>query len=449
MRKTFVLDTNVLIHDNQAMYSFADNKVVIPMTVIEELDKLKTFHDEKGYNARQAARTLEQIFMNATKKSSGAFLSHTEAPLGDGLIAIETKHNSALPDSLDLHKNDNKILGTALYLQKEKKEKVIFVSKDLNARLKGRALNLEVHDYEKAKVQYEDLYKGWIEAQVDDNEIDRFYKEHVLPFSVLNLENMVPNSFFILKSKENEKKSALAKLDFLNQTLVPLDYQGDNIWGITSLNVQQRFAFDLLLNEKVKVISLLGKAGTGKTLIAIAAALKQTLEDKLYKKVLVARPIIPLGKDIGYLPGSKDEKLSVWMEPIFDNMYFLLSQNKKDEHSMKEVKEELHYLFDSNLVELGAITYIRGRSIPQQFVIIDEAQNLTPHEIKTIVSRIGEKSKIILTGDPEQIDNPYLDQDSNGLSYLVEKFKGQEIFGHVNLVKSERSTLASLASELL
>lgn len=441
MHKTFVLDTNVLIHDNEALFSFADNRVVIPITVIEELDNLKNHHDEKGYNARSVTRKLDGIFM-------GQKLNR-EVKIGSGTLRIEVNHVDEIPSGFIQGKNDNVILQTCLYLKKQG-DKVIFVSKDLNTRIKGCALGLEVQDYEKEKVKFDDLYAGSFDIDVSSELIDKFYREKVLQLSEIKLPDLVENSYVVLKAIGDENKSAIGRVHKKMGVINPLSYQGEDIWGIRALNVEQRFAMDLLLDDSISLVTLLGKAGTGKTLLAVAAALKKTLDDKAYRKILVARPIMPLGKDIGYLPGSKEEKLNAWMEPIFDNIYFLLTQNSgRSETTMRDVKEELNYLIESNLVELGAITYIRGRSIPQQYVIIDEAQNLTPHEVKTIVSRVGERAKIILAGDPEQIDNPYLDSDSNGLSYLVEKFKGQDIYGNVKLVKSERSTLASLAAKLL
>jgi PhoH-like ATPase len=442
MVKTFVLDTNVLIHDNDAVFQFADNRVVLPLSVLEELDNLKGRRDEKGYNARVITRKLDSIFMEQTD------LQH-EVKIGEGTLRIEFNHTDSLPAGLELGKKDNLILQTALFL-KNKGEKVIFVSKDLNARIKACALGLEVNDYEKEKVEFESLHPGWSEMTVAPSLIDRFYAEKELPFDCLEQREWIENTYLILKAAGDESKSALARIWPRLKTVKPTAYDGGDIWGVRGLNAQQRFALDLLLDDRVPLVALVGSAGTGKTLMAVAAALKKTLDDKKYKKTLVARPIMPLGKDIGYLPGSKEEKLSAWMEPIFDNIYFLLAHNAEEGgQDMRQMKEELNYLLDSNLLELGALTYIRGRSIPHQFVVIDEAQNLTPHEIKTVVSRVGEGSKIVLTGDAEQIDNPYLDSDSNGLSYLIEKFKGQEIFGAVNLVKSERSPLASLAAKLL
>lgn len=454
MQKAFVLDTNVLIHDPNAIFSFADNKVILPMTVIEELDKLKNHRDDVGYNARQVIRKLDEL------RKKNHLLDGVSINENGLLKVVLTNEEKEWPQGLEKNDYDNIIIKTAYDLLKEEK-KVIFVSKDLNARIKADIVGLEVHDYEKQKVKIADFFKGWENIKVKSNFIDKFYTEKKIAIDEIKKElgelELCPNCHVLLSDITNENKTALGKFSCKTNEILPLKYyQQKSIWGIKALNLEQKFLFDLLLDPNVNIVTIVGRAGTGKTLLSLTAGLKQTLDDGIYKKILVARPIMPLGKDIGYLPGSKDEKLSVWMQPIFDNLYFILNQTEGINVDLKEMPSKKHgagkatdYLMDSGLIELAAVTYIRGRSIPQQYIIIDEAQNLTPHEVKTIISRVGINSKIILTGDPYQIDNPYLDTESNGLIYAAERFKGQEIAGHIILSKSERSPLAALAAELL
>jgi PhoH-like ATPase len=432
--KTFVLDTNVFIHRPDALFSFKDSEVVIPLWVLEELDKLKTFSDEKGRNARRAIRLMDEAgthgnLAEGVKLENGATLR------------VALSHSSTMPRDLMVDKVDNKIILAALDLQQQGK-RVFFVSKDINARIKATALGIKSVDYEKQKVNADKLYQGFTNMDCTPDTIATLRDSGVLPWS----DQMAPNHFFLfnLKSREGlEAQTELARYDPAAACLrrVPDDLPA--VAGIQALNQQQRMAFDLLLDPSVALVSLIGKAGTGKTLLAIAAGLKQTIEDKTYNRVLVSRPVIPMGKDIGYLPGSKGEKLAHWMMPLFDNLEYILSVYKKPTARTAE------QLVNSKIIELEALAYIRGRSLPQQFIIIDEAQNLTPHEVKTIVSRAGEGSKVVLTGDPYQIDSPYLDAGSNGLSYLVEAFKGQRIAGHVSLSHTERSPLAELAATLL
>jgi len=450
MQKTFVLDTNVLIHDSDAMYSFADNKVIIPMSVIEELDKVKRYRDDIGYNARRAARNLDAL------RKKGNLFTGVEINEGGILKIIPEKDLGEWPPGLDRNKKDNLIIKVAYDLL-ETEKKVIFVSKDLNARIKADVLGIEAQDYEKQKVKIDAFAKGWIELAVEPGIIDKFYKQKSLKFDEIKLDKEVelyPNCYFLLKDSATGNKSAIAKYNHRTNEIKPLGYDLNPVWGINALNLEQRFAFDLLLDPAVNLVTLIGSAGTGKTLLALAAGLRQVMDDKIYKKILISRPIVPLGKDIGYLPGSKDEKLSVWMQPIFDNLYFIFNRTGEIDIGGYRTKKHgtagiVEYFIEIGILELAAVTYIRGRSIPDQYIIIDEAQNLTPHEVKTIISRVGHNSKIVLTGDPFQIDNPYLDAESNGLIYVAERFKGQEIAGHILLSKSERSPLASLAAELL
>lgn len=430
MRKLFVLDTNVLLHNPDAMKVFTDNEVVLPIDVIEELDIFKKDSDEKGRNARAVIRTLDEL--------------RTRGRLGKGVplenggtlrIAMHADVKGLLDLSPEVR--DNKILMVAYDLQ-QKGDKVIFVSKDINARVKADAIGIKAVDFEKQKVDIDRLYSGWKELPVNSRDIDIFYKKK---FLAVKEKESFPNQYFLLKDDADEKHTALARFSTRQNGMVPLKSDISDVWGVKPRNKEQAIALDLLMDDNVKLVSLVGKAGTGKTLLALAAGLKMTIDGHFYKRMLVSRPIIPMGRDIGYLPGTKEEKLINWMQPIYDNLEYILTIRKRKEH--------IEDLIDSDLVQLEALTYMRGRSIPNQFIVIDEAQNLTPHEIKTVVSRAGNHTKMVLTGDPYQIDSPYLDSSSNGLSYAVEKMKGQPIFGHVLLTRNERSDLASLAAELL
>jgi len=430
MRKLFVLDTNVLLHNPDAMKVFTDNEVVLPIDVIEELDIFKKDSDEKGRNARAAIRTLDEL------RTRGRLGKGVPLENGGTLRIVMHADVKGLLD-LSPEVRDNKILMVAYDLQ-QKGDKVIFVSKDINARVKADAIGIKAVDFEKQKVDIDRLYSGWKELPVNSRDIDIFYKKKFL--AVKKKENF-PNQYFLLKDDADEKHTALARFSTRQNGMVPLKSDINDVWGVRPRNKEQAIALDLLMDDNVKLVSLVGKAGTGKTLLALAAGLKMTIDGHAYKRMLVSRPIIPMGRDIGYLPGTKEEKLINWMQPIYDNLEYILTIRKRKEH--------IEDLIDSDLVQLEALTYMRGRSIPNQFIVIDEAQNLTPHEIKTVVSRAGNHTKMVLTGDPYQIDSPYLDSSSNGLSYTVEKMKGQPIFGHVLLTRNERSDLASLAAELL
>ena len=437
MQKTFVLDTNVLLHNADAINVFADNKVVLPIEVLEELDMFKKDTDERGRNARSSIRMLDHLRRKG-KLGSGVSLEN-----GGILQIVSDKDYKQLAHlGLDVGQVDNRILMCAYLLQKQG-EKVIFVSKDINMRVKADAIGLRCMDFEKQVVNFEDIYKGWCEIVVDKEKIAQL-KNH----GTLNLSgHFLHNQFIFLKEAKDTDSGILARYDTGQAALVKLKYTGMPVYDIKPRNIQQAMALELLLDDNVGLVSLMGMAGTGKTLLALAVALVKVVQLNSYNRILVSRPIMPLGRDIGYLPGTKEEKLQSWMEPIFDNLEYLLYINKqktKTKHLIT-IKE----LTTNGLLELEALTYMRGRSIPLQYIIIDEAQNLTPHEIKTIITRVGEGTKIVFTGDPYQIDNPYVDSLSNGLSYVVERFKEEEIAAHINLIKGERSLLAEKAAKIL
>ena len=437
MKKTFVVDTNVILHSHQALFSFKENDVVIPLGVIEELDRFKGFNDERGREARQASRELDRLRARGTLAKG--------VPLDSGgtlQIMIDSEIEIPKGFGLDAHKVDNRILACALILKNQNRN-VVLISKDINCRIKADALGINTEDFETNKVDIDELYSGWREMVMPVSRIETFLREEGLAYEE---DDLFRNEFVLLKAAENENKTALAKYDGLQRRLLPLFHQNSRPWGVEALNLQQKFAIELLLCNEIQLVTLVGRAGTGKTLLALACGLQKTIDEHLFRKLLVSRPIMPLGKDIGYLPGSKDEKLSHWMQPIFDNLEFVMDRLYKNSD---DVDKKIRFLIESQKVQIEAITYIRGRSIPKQFLIVDEAQNLTPHEVKTIISRAGEGTKVVLTGDPYQIDNPYLDSSSNGLNFVIEKFKDHNLFGHIILHKSERSSLSALASELL
>ena len=435
--KTFVLDTNVLLHDHTSIESFADNTVVLPMPVIEELDKFKKETNELGRNARGVIRRLDALrergrLGDGVRMDNGGILKIIVAP--------SPVRDSGLEDEIP----DNKIIRVAYWLQKEKGENVFFVSKDINARIKADALGIEVMDFEKQKINFEELFSGYCEIGVKPEVIDSFYANHGVEIPGLEL---LPNEFVNMISEGDEHQTALGRAG-ANGGIVPMNPKIESVFHIKPRSREQRMALELLMDDSIHLVTLVGKAGTGKTLLALAAGLEKVLTQKRFDRILVTRPIMPFGKDIGYLPGHKEEKLANWMMPIFDNLTNLMLKTSSNEHK-NTVRDRIDKLMHDEIIEMEALTYIRGRSIPRQFVIVDEAQNLTPHEIKTIISRAGEGTKMILTGDPYQIDNPYLDASSNGLAYAVERMKTQAIHGHVTLTKSERSTLAAIAANLL
>jgi PhoH-like ATPase len=443
--KTFVVDTNVLLHNPNAIFLFADNEVIIPFDVIEELDKFKTNNDDLGRNARTVIRHLDRL-REQGNLSQGVDVKETR-----GRVRIVLEEDEKLCPGLTANTPDNRIICTAYTLRQEGK-RVVFVSKDINARIKADAIGIKAEDFQNQKVDFEHLYTGYREAKVPGDAIDTLFQSKQLK---LPLEKVYANEYVLLKDQNDEGHTALSRYRADLNALVPVRNRRGPVFGIMPRNVQQTMAFDLLLDDSVRLVSLIGSAGTGKTLLAVAAGMTKVLNEQVYQKMLVARPIMPLGRDIGYLPGDKDEKLTAWMQPIFDNMSYLLSnrlagsgggEGQSTHASLSTVEQRIKQLMESGQVILEPLTYIRGRSIPHQFMIVDEAQNLTPHEVKTIASRVGEGTKLVLTGDASQIDNPYLDSSSNGLSYLVERLKGKSIVGHITLAKSERSELASLVT---
>ena len=436
MNKIFVLDTNVLLHDPRAMFTFADNEVVVPIYVIEEIDTFKKDMSELGRNARLVARSLDEMRTDGDITEGVA--------VGDGgTLRVAISARRLPPEFEDGHKVDNRIVATALECQEKAPDRqVIFVTKDVNLRIRASALGLKVEDYDAERTDISELYSGVAEVDIPGDSIDTFYRAGSVP---LPDPYYFPNQFAILRDAANSSHAALAKVNLDSQAFEPLAKQKDGLWGIRPRNKEQTFAADLLMNDNVKLVTLVGKAGTGKTLLAIAAGLQKVTEEGAYQRLLIARPVFPLGRDIGYLPGDIEEKLNPWMQPIFDNVEFLMGLGKAE----RKAGRSYHELMDMGVLEIEPLTYIRGRSIPNQFMVVDEAQNLTPHEVKTIISRAGDNTKIVLTGDPYQIDNPYVDSTNNGLVHTVNRFRAERIFGHVTLVKGERSELAELATNLL
>ncbi|MFZ5627038.1 MAG: PhoH family protein [Bacillota bacterium] len=444
MKKLFILDTNVLLHDPQSLFRFQEHEVVLPLLVIEELDEQKRRMDEVGRNARRVAKALDQL------RQSGKLHEGIPTP-GGGFLRVELAMDLPKIPEIKSHKADNSILALAkMYADKYPEREVTLVTKDIYLRIKADALGIKTEDYKTDRVNVEEMYSGTTTLKVAGDQIDRFYQEgQLVDFTGGEL---VANQFVTLLCEETGQ-SALGRFDHSKKAIVPLRYGNKDAFGIKARNKEQRFAMELLFDPNIKLVTLVGQAGTGKTLLAVAAGLEQVVETEDYKKLLVTRPIVPLGNDIGFLPGEKDEKLRPWMSPIYDNIEYILNgvkEGKKEKDSKPtSIETTLRYFKERGQLELEAITYIRGRSIPHQFVIVDEAQNLTPHEVKTILTRVGEGTKIVLTGDPFQVDHPYLDSNSNGLTFVAEKFKDQPIAGHVVFTKGERSELAELAATII
>jgi len=440
VKKNFVLDTNVLLHDPRSMFGFDDNDVVIPIYVIEEIDNFKRDLSSLGRNARQVSRSLDEF------RASGKLREGVPIGPGKGTIRVLIAERRLPPDMADGHSIDDKILAVAWdLLNKEKNKPCVFVSKDTNLRIRADALGLHAEDYDVEGVALDDLWSGVAEVDVEPEVVNEFYASGSVPCPA-GVTPPPPNAFAVLRDRQNPQHSAVGKYSAARGAFVQLiKTPKEGVWGIRPRNKEQSFTLDLLLNDEIRLVTIVGKAGTGKTLLAIAAGLQKTMEDAVYQKLLVSRPIFPLGRDIGYLPGSVEEKLNPWMQPIFDNVEYLMNLSRSE----KKAGRGWHELMDLGILEIEPLTYIRGRSIPNQFIIVDEAQNLTPHEVKTIITRVGDGTKIVLTGDPYQIDNPYVDQTNNGLVHVVNRFKDERLAGHITMSKGERSPLAELAANLL
>jgi len=464
-KKIFILDTNVLIHDPKALFSFTGAHVGIPSTVLEELDQFKGEGTERGRNSRQTIRNLDELREKGSLRDG--------VPLDDGGILQILFYDDTILKTTPLIRSaggDNEILLTALTM-KETGYDTIFISKDLNARVKADALGIKTEDYSKEYVSEDEFYQGWIKISVPAVELKRDLPPQLITLAKDRL--IMPNEFVLAESSNNPQNFRVYRY-LGNEKFKPVFNPALN-WPISPRNAQQLMALELLLDSNIQFVCLFGPAGTGKTFLALLASLHELFVNKNYDRLIISRPVVPLGRDIGFLPGTVEEKLKSWMMPIYDNMQYIMHtinksnkfqdneeeeienkkpKNKHNNHKKLKPKKQHHGITFDDLLHQGkismeAITYMRGRTIPYQLILIDEAQNLTPHEVKTLITRVGEGSKIILTGDPYQIDSPYLDFSSNGLVVASEKFKGQPIFGSVFLPTSERSELSRLAGELL
>ena len=441
MKKIFVIDTNVILHDPTAIFRFEDNEIVLPITVIEELDRFKKQPEMTGRNAREVSRTLDKL------RQEGHLTTGVDLNNGGTLrVALGDRQTlNELPPELSGDVADNAILAVGMQCKHQCQCPVIVVSKDTNLRIKADALGLKAEDYETDKVDVDELYTGTTEILIDADKINEFFKAG----SITLEQEFLPNQDVTLVDRVNPSHTALGMIEGKSNRIVPLmSLPKLGVSRIQPRNREQRFALNLLLQDSIKLVTLVGKAGTGKTLLAIAAGLQKVADEKLYTRLLISRPVVPMGKDIGFLPGDINEKLTPWMQPLYDNfdLIFGTQDNSEKGGHWRRGHEEL---IEMGLLQIEPLTYIRGRTIPQQFLIIDEAQNLTPHEVKTIITRAGEGTKVVLTGDPDQIDNPYIDAASNGLTYVVERFKNEPLAGHITLSKGERSSLAERAAALL
>ena len=435
-KKIYVLDTSVYLTDSNSFLSYGNNDIVIPLKVLEEIDNHKKRQDSVGSNARGTIRKLDSL------REQGSLYKGVRLGKGKGLLRVKLFKSDSLPESLDLNVSDNEIIAVALNQKQENpRRKVIVVTRDINMRVKCDALGLITEDYQINQVVKDTsaIYTGFNKHLIDEPILDRFYKDEDIFIDKDELI-LMPNQFVMLVSNQNEKKTGLAK--FVNYGVPLKKINGmhkKGIWGVIPRNKEQIFALELLKDKNINIVTLVGSAGTGKTLLAIATGLQHVMETKQYKRLVISRPIQPMGRDIGFLPGTMEEKMAPWIAPIQDNLRFLMGNDR----------ETLDMYMDNGTIEVEALTYIRGRSISNAFIIIDEAQNLSAHELKTILTRVGENTKIVLTGDIEQIDNVYIDETSNGLTHAVEKFKSLDIAGHITLVKGERSKVATIAAKIL
>ena len=435
-KKTYVLDTSALITDTDCVNSYGNNDILIPIKVLEELDKHKKRQDLVGASARTVIRFLDSL------RSKGSLYEGVRLGKGKGFLRVKGYDPLMnFPAGLDLTVPDHQIMAVALS-EKTETKKVIVVSNDINMRVVCDSIGMESEDCNPEKVveSGSSLYHGFTDVLVDDEFVDRFYGNERM-FLPQQKEKLFPNQYLMLISSADNKKTALAKYVGSNMPLAKLTPVGKKgVFNVKPRNKEQNFSLDLLMNPDIPLVSIVGKAGCGKTMLAIAAGLEQTIGvDSKYSRLIVSRPVQPMGKDIGFLPGTLEEKMSPWLRPIQDNLQFLMGNDKIT----------LEMYMQKGVIEIEAITYIRGRSIANAYIIIDEAQNLSMHEIKTIITRVGEGSKVVLTGDIEQIDNVYVDETTNGLTYVAEKFKPYDLAGHVTLMNGERSKVATLASKIL
>lgn len=431
-----VVDTNVILFDALAINKIRNADIYIPFSVIEEIDRFKRDLGENGRNARQFSRFVD-VLRGQGSLAEGVLLENSKSH-----VYVITDFNfKNIPAEMNMGSPDNRILGVAWTLQSENpKADVELITKDINLRIKADVFDINARDYDPENTQFDAMYTGLKELELAPDQIDRFYREKSLE---LNEDTrLFSNQYVIMKDQVNPNHSAIGRFDGKLERVVPLISPSESIWGIHPRNMEQSFALDALLNDDILFVSLVGKAGTGKTLLALAAGLYKTLDEGRFQRLLVSRPIFPMGRDIGYLPGDVEQKLNPWMQPIFDNVEFLMGSDKKAAGRAQE-------LINQGMLNIEPLTYIRGRSIPNQYLIVDESQNLTPHEIKTIVTRAGQGTKVVLTGDCYQIDNPYIDASNSGLTFSVERFKGQRISAHISLTKGERSELAELAANIL
>ena len=435
MKKNYVLDTNILLHDPRAIFRFEDNHVIVPIFVIEEVDKFKGEGSERGRNARSVSRLLDEL-----REKGGSLATGVQLENGGSVRVAVPQKNPHLASAIDGNSMDAMILQTAFDVRDQDGGRpTVFVTMDTNLRIRADALGMVAENYENQRVDTDRLDSGIKELEVAASVIDSFF-EHG---QVEPPESLPNNTAVLLKDRSNPSHTALGRFDPVKGAICALRVPREGVMGVRPRNKEQSFAIDLLMDEQVRLVTLVGKAGTGKTLLALAAGLKRTVEDGQYTRMLVSRPVMPLGRDIGFLPGDVDEKLNPWMQPIFDNLEFLFSSGtRKGPRAYAE-------LLESGQLQVEPLTYIRGRSLPAQFMIVDEAQNLTPHEVKTIITRSGDGTKIVLTGDPHQIDNPYVDSATNGLTVAADKFRGEKLAAHLVLAKGERSELAEIAANLL
>jgi|TARA_X000001382_G_scaffold122767_1_gene105996 PhoH-like ATPase len=441
VKKNILLDTSVCLTDSESIFKFENNDIFLPLKVLEEIDKHKKRQDSVGINARKIIRSLDEL------RTKGNLQKGVRLGKGKGVLKVvsyEVAHEANFPSDLNINIPDHIIIASGMAIAKSNpKRKTIVVSNDINMRVICDSLGLKAQDYKSEEVvtNTEELYDGFSQIVVDDETIDQFYLDKNIFLDEFDLEDekLSPNQYLLLSSVANPKKTCLARFEDSQSPLKKIIHTSIPDWNIKPRNKEQSFAIDMLLDPSIRLVSLIGRAGSGKTLCAIAAGLQQTISgDNLYSRLIVSRPIQPMGKDIGFLPGTMQEKMLPWLMPIQDNLKFLMGD-----------KTSLEMYVDKGKIEIEALTYIRGRSISDAFIIIDEAQNLTRHEIKTIITRIGENTKIVLTGDIEQIDNIYVNETSNGLAHAVESFKDYKIAGHITFRKGERSELATLASKVM